>query len=536
MKNSFYFLLILVCHCSTALAQTAPDSPRNYPSQPPISLRDFQLSPNSPGPTPDDHFSSSRLEVRPDSAGQGSGVILDVLDLKNIDILDVLKLISQKSGVNIIASQNVSGRVTVFLRNIEVEDALKIIVEAYGWAYEKDSGIIKVITGADYQVKYGVPFGKKMETVVRQLLYATTPDMMAVLNQIKSPNGKVIPDEKSGTVILMDDPEKVDEMSAIIRKLDVPIETKIFQLSYAQADQVAGKVTEAITPGVGSLKYDERTNRLVVKDTPQQLRHIEDVVAAFDRREREVLIEAKIIQINLSDAYKLGVDWKKVVSDFQELTFVSNFDVLQATEKRGTVSVGTVGTDNDYWALIQALETVGTTDILSSPRIMTVNNKEARILVGSSEPYVTSTTVTPSTGSTTTSETVNFIEVGVKLHVTPTIHEDDFITMKIQPEVSSVRETITTGSNNTVPIVETSEAETTITVKNGVTIVIGGLIREQKNRTSRKVPFLGDIPYLGVAFRSENNESNKNEIAIFVTPTIVTGDLSDRTAARRQFE
>jgi type II secretory pathway component GspD/PulD (secretin) len=273
----------------------------------------------------------------------------------------------------------------------------------------------------------------------------------------------------------------------------------------------------------------------VIKDTAQKLAHIEEVIAAFDRREREVLIEAKIIQINLSDSFKLGVDWKKIVSDFHELTFSSNFDVLQTGEKRGTLSIGTVGTDNDYWALIQALETVGTTDILSSPRIMTLNNQEARILVGSSEPYVTSTTVTPSTGATTTSETVNFIEVGVKLFVTPTIHEDDFITMKIKPEVSSVRETITTGSNNTVPIVETSEAETTIMVKDGVTIVIGGLIREQKNMTTRKVPFLGDLPYLGVAFRSESKDSSKNEIAIFVTPTIVTGDASDRTAVGRYY-
>lgn len=527
MKKISLLLLLFFIAVPLLWAQSYPDLPHRVPAEKPIPLRNFQLSPNNPGPTPDDHFSSSRMEVKATSNADDAGVMLDVLDLKNIDILDVLKLISQKSGINIIANQNVTGRVTVFLRNIEVEEALRIIVESYGWAYEKDSGIIKVSTAMDYQAKHGVPFGKKIETAIRQLLYATTPDMMTVLNQIKSSVGKVIPDEKSGTVILMDSPDKIDEMIAIIHKLDVPIETRIFQLSYAKADLIAEKLNEIITPDVGSLKFDERSNRLVVKDTPQKLRQIEDVIAAFDRKEKEVLIEAKILQINLTDDYKLGVDWQSVVSDFQELTFKSNFDVLQASDKRGTVSIGTVGTDNDYWALLQALEVVGTSDILSSPRIMTVNNKEARILVGSSEPYVTSTTTTPSSGPTTTSETINFIEVGVKLYVTPTIHEDDFITMDIKPEVSSVRETITTGSNNTVPIVETSEAETTITVKNGVTIVIGGLIREQSIRSTRKVPFLGDLPYFGVAFRSESNESDKNEIAIFVTPTIVNGDRSD---------
>jgi type IV pilus secretin PilQ/predicted competence protein len=518
-------MLAFLAMAPAVTAQTTPDLPRRAPSEPPVSVRGFQLNPSPPGPGAGDHFSQSTLEVRPPLAGTpGQKIILDVLDLKNIDIMDVLKLISQKSGVNIIASQNVTGRVTVFLRDIEVKDALKIIVDAYGWAYLEDSGIIKIMTAADYEVRYGVPFGHTMETAIRQLLYASTADIMTVLSQVKSPYGKVIPDEKSGTVILVDSPDKIDEMNVIIKKLDVPVETRVFQLSYAKAEQIAGKVAESVTPYVGSIKFDERSNRLVVEDSPKKLRHIEDVIAAFDHKDREVLIEARIVQINLSNAYKLGVDWQGIVSDFQELTFKSNFDILQATDKRGSLSVGTVGTDNDYWALVQALETAGTTDILSSPRIMTVNNKEARILVGSTEPYVTSTTTTPSSGPTTTSESVNFIEVGVKLFVTPTIHEDDFITMKIKPEVSSVRDTLVTGSNNSVPIVETSEAETTITVKDGVTIVIGGLIREEQRRTKRKVPFLGDLPYLGVAFRSESEEANKNEIAIFVTPTIVTGE------------
>ena len=104
---------------------------------------------------------------------------------------------------------------------------------------------------------------------------------------------------------------------------------------------------------------------------------------------------------------------------------ISDFDVLGTTDKRGKLSIGTIASD-DYTALIEALDTVGTTNILSSPRITAINNKEAKILVGSTEPYVTTTTTTPSSGPTTTAESVNFIEVGVGLYITPTIHDDGF--------------------------------------------------------------------------------------------------------------
>jgi type II secretory pathway component GspD/PulD (secretin) len=188
------------------------------------------------------------------------------------------------------------------------------------------------------------------------------------------------------------------------------------------------------------------------------------------------------------------------------------------------MSIGTLSGDN-YEVLIQALDSEGATNILSSPRITTLNGQEAKILVGSSEPYVTSTTTTPSSGPSTVSESVNFIEVGVKLYVTPQIHKDKFITMKLKPEISSVTRTLKTGNNNTIPVVDTSEAETTVTVKDGITIVIGGLIKEEKILTKNKVPLLGSIPVLGAAFRNSDDLKRKTEIVVFLTPRIITGDV-----------
>ena len=265
---------------------------------------------------------------------------------------------------------------------------------------------------------------------------------------------------------------------------------------------------------------------LIVADTPTKILEIEKIIRAFDVKQREVLIEAKIIQIVLNDEHKMGIDWEAIVSDYHALNLKGDFDILTSSEKRGRLSVGTLSSD-DYTFLIDALETVGKTNILSNPSITAVNNKEAKILVGSTQPYVTTTTTTPASGPTTTAESVNFIDVGVKLFVTPTIHMDDFITMKIKPEVSSVTKSVTTSQNNTIPVVETSEAETMVTVKDGVTVVIGGLIKEEKLSTVRKIPILGDLPLLGLAFRNQKQSVAKTELVIFLTPKIITGDVPE---------
>ncbi len=508
-------------------------------ADPPVSLGSIPLLDEEEAAVPvsagSPVVSSPQQGEKPPEFGEVDEKILDVLDLKNMDILDVLKLISQKSGLNIVAGQNVKGRVTVFLKDIEVREALRIIVEAYGWAYIEEgrhtpagsaSGILKVMTDQEYEAKYGHKFGQEVRTRIRQLLFAKAPDVAAILNEVKGRAGKVIADPKSGTLILMDESKKLEEMERIIQQVDVTVETEVFDLGYAKAEDISGKVSEILTPSIGTMKFDERSNRLVVSDTPRVVEKIRRMVEAFDEKDKQVLIEAKIIQIALNDEHKMGVDWEAIVSDYHSLDLIGDFDVLGSTDKKGKLSIGTISSD-DYTALIEALDTVGATNILSSPRITAVNNKEAKILVGSTEPYVTTTTTTPSSGPTTTAESVNFIEVGVKLYVTPTIHNDRFITMKIKPEVSSVTSNLTTSNNNTIPIVETSEAETTVMVKDGVSIVIGGLIKEETIKSTKKVPLLGDIPVLGFAFRSHSDSAAKTEIVIFLTPQIVTGDVDE---------
>ena len=451
-------------------------------------------------------------------------LMIDVLELKDMDIGDVLKLISKKTGLNIVTGQNVKGRITIYLKNVNAYDVLRIVLESNDLAYSEEGGIIRVMTAQEFERTYGHKFGEKTKLKIVQLKYTSAADAAALLTQIKSIVGKIIADEKSNTLVLMDVPDQLAAMETFLKGIDVPITTKVFDLSYAQAEDISKKVSETLTKNIGTIKSDKRSNKIIVTDTTQKLEEIGRIISEFDEKHGEVLIEAKILQIVLSDQHKMGVDWEAIVSDFHSLDLQGDLSIFSTGDKKGQLGIGTISAD-DYTVLLEALDTVGKTNILSSPRITAINNEEAKILVGSTEPYVTTTTTTPAAGPTTTAESINFIDVGVKLYVTPTIHKDNNITMKIKPEVSTVTSFLTTGNNNRIPIVDTSEAETTVMVKDGITIIIGGLIKDEKIETINKIPLLGDIPVIGFFFRNKDFLKRKTELVIFLTPKIMSGDV-----------
>lgn len=459
------------------------------------------------------------------SAASSSATIIDVLELKDMDINDVLKLVSKKSGLNIAAGKNVAGRVTIYLKNIDVRDALQIILESNDLAYVEENGVIKVLPGAEFQALYGHKFGQAMDTKIVALKHAKAEQVVSVLTQLKSQNGKVSADAISNSVIISDRAKEIRLMEEMIKRMDIPVATKVFDLRYAKAEDVVKKLDGILTKNIGKVESDARSNKIVVTDTEEKIIQATKMIQAFDVKHQEVLIEAKIVSVELNDSHKLGVDWEAIVRDYHSLTLQSAFDVFASgyAGNKGALSIGTLSTD-DYEVLIDALDTVGKTNVLSNPRIAVINNEEAKILVGSNEPYATTQTTVPASGPTTTSETVNFIEVGVKLFVTPNIHGDGYITMKIRPEVSSLGTPYKTSTGNEIPVVETSQAETTVMAKDGATIVIGGLIKENETKTINKIPFLGDLPLLGVAFRNDSKIKEKQEIVIFLTPKIITGD------------
>jgi type II secretory pathway component GspD/PulD (secretin) len=314
-------------------------------------------------------------------------------------------------------------------------------------------------------------------------------------------------------------------MEKFIKETDLPLETKVFNLNYAQADKLNAKIQEVITKGIGSLRFDERTNKIVVTDYPKKIEEIVNIIDAFDAKTAQVLIDAQVIEIKPSDKFEMGVDWNYwIKKHFQAST---SLPINTTNAMILSTATGTPTNPGDYTAIIDLLRTVGDTKILSSPRIMVVNNQEAKILVGTKDAYITST-VTQTEGNAVTAETVNFVETGIKLFVTPTINEKGFVTMKIKPEVSSAetRTLISQDKKTEVPIVTSSEAETTVMVKNGITIIIGGLRKDEHKKTVKKIPVLGDIPGLRYFFSSTSDEISKTDLVILLTPHIMSGDTA----------
>ena len=449
------------------------------------------------------------------------------LNLKGMDILDVLKMFSGYSGMNIVVGKNVTGRVSLFLKNVNVLDAFDIILLANDLAFEKKNGIFYIMTQRDYELLYGQRSDEKKAAKIIPLKNARAADLANALNQIKTNMGKIVVDPATNTLVLIDTPEKVGEMESFISQTDLPLKTAIFNLDYAQAEKLSPKIQDLLTKNVGTVRIDERTNKIAVTDYPEKLDEIARIISAFDEKTLQVLIDAQILEINPEQSFKMGVDW-----DFwlkKNFRFVASLPTTGAVNKLsiGTAAGGqTISEPGQYQGIIDAFKSIGDVKILSSPRIMAVNSQEARILVGTKQPYASQTSVTGDGGVVTVAETINFVDVGIKLYVTPTINRDNFVTMKIRPEVSSIGNPYLTAKGEAVPVVSTSEAETAVMVKNGVTIIIGGLTKNEVNNEVSSVPVLGDIPFLGHLFKRTSKENKKSELVILLTPHITAGETT----------
>jgi type IV pilus assembly protein PilQ len=465
------------------------------------------------------------------------------LDIKGMDILDVFRLLSMRGGINIIAGKNVTGKVTLFLKGVDIWEAFEIIIAANGLAYEKRNNIIYVMTERDYELMYGKKYEDKRVVKSVKLHHVTAAEVSKAVSQLKTNIGRVVADEVSDTIVLMDIPEAVAEMEKVIENLDVSLTTKVYSLQYANAEDLEDRISEMLTKNIGSLRIDERTNKIAITDLKSKMAAFDKVISAFDERHKEVIIEAKILQVTLNDDYNTGINWDAVFTKMQsKLHQIATLGVSlkypdqsspipSSSGSGGALQIGNLATEG-YQAVIQALREYGKTNLLSSPRIVALNNEEASILVGTNQPYATRT-ISQGSGGTGNieAENVTFIDLGIKLIVTPTINDEDFITMKIKPEVSSqISEFVITSSGNKIPVVKTTTTETTVMVKNGSTVLIGGLIEENIRESVREVPGLANIPLLGNLFRTrtigsgDSTNPEKTELVIFLTPHIISGE------------
>lgn len=459
------------------------------------------------------------------------------VDLRGMEIVDVFKFLAVEGNINIAIARDVVGTVNLLINDVTIEDIFEIILSTNNLAYQVQGNVITVISNREYKALQGVDFHDQRETVIYQLKYASPQAAGTILGNMKSDIGKIIFDDSTGMLILIDTPQKIKEMDEVVRKTDMPTisrvlptETVVFELRYAKIDDIQAEVQAALTPNVGTIRKDLRTNTLVVTDLPHKLKEVETIISAFDRKTREVFIEAKIVQVTLSDAFKWGVDWDRLFSGDQAggkkgLSVTPAVEMPLGLDSFGKLTIARTGT-NTLNAVLELLSTVGDTRILSNPHIAVQEGKEATINVITKQPY-SETTTTTTDAATTESTEFTFVDVGVKLNVTPTINKDGYISMVIRPEVSSITSFFPSeAADQRVPVIETSNAESTVLIKDGTTIIIAGMIKDTKQKSVNKVPFLGDVPMMGKVFSNQTDVIQRSETVVFLTPRIISGDES----------
>ena len=487
------------------------------------------------------------------------------LDLRNIEILEAFKFLALKAGLNVVTTRKVAGRVTLTVEDVKVKDIFDIILRSNDLAYMEQGGIYNIMTEEEYKALFGRKFSDIRQVKTFRLKYALPEQAFTLLDTLKSDIGRVLVEPDSGTVLIMDTSERINEIEKALATMEKENLVRVFNLNYARAKDVEEQLKARLdAKGVGSVKADEQSNLVIVQTLPERMREIERLIKALDKKTKEVLIDTKIIKVKLTDTLNAGVEWEGLYSlgNRYGMTYIGSypFSAVQAAtdawrsrmavvnDMAGNVGsypfsgtttdysggskktlgknmhLGIVDGDYDIDTLLNYLQTIGNTQILSNPKLAVVNNQEARIHVGERQAYVTTTTTTGQT-TTTVSEEVTFVDVGIQLSVTPTINEEGYIRMKIKPEISSVTSTLITPSKNKIPIIDTSMAETTVLVKDGTTIVIGGLRREEETESREQLPILGDIPLLGFLFRSTTKTTDRVELLIMITSHLVGGDV-----------
>lgn len=318
----------------------------------------------------------------------------------------------------------------------------------------------------------------------------------------------------------------------------------------------------------GKVLYGEEPNSIVVVDYPENIHRVTEYLEALDVAPRQVFIEARVVEVKLQKEHSLGVNWKAFMdrgympigrfkagaaltaADLgvmpQNLeqtigykpTFYPPAQTADGQESPFTFAIF----DDNISIVLKTLAASLDTNILSAPRITTVNNREAEIKVITKLPWAEPQVTVSDTGTVTVTWTVNFEDVGITLKVTPTINEDGNITMALAPEisekVSDYRLTVTQGATSvpyTVPIIDKRTASTKVVVGNGQTLIIGGLIKDKTTGGESKIPFLGDIPVIGYLFKSTKNIKDKSELLIFVSPTVVTANEYVRMAKEKRY-
>ncbi|MFA5239275.1 MAG: secretin N-terminal domain-containing protein, partial [Phycisphaerae bacterium] len=337
-----------------------------------------------------------------------------------------------------------------------------------------------------------------------------------------------------------------------------PGRTSNFHVMYLKNAQ-AKEVAESLTTALVSLKRsgvidttqniqvtpDEGTNSLIVTAASQDYEIISDLIKKLDIVREQVLVEMLIMEVSEDNLKEIGIDWAtldEAVADsvryFGATSLGPRVDLISGDLEGLAVGAWKKkGDTTGYGMVLQALETLSGVNILSTPHILTSNHHKAKIIVGENVPYVTQSRITETTDllTPTVIKTYEYKDVGISLEITPHISQGGLIRLEIDSEFTKLIEDAANTSTDT-PTTAKRQAQTVVSMKSGSTVVIGGLIRDDKVTLEKKVPFVGDIPWVGELFKYHRDRLQKTNLLIFITPHVMStqDDLEQITQQKKK--
>lgn len=480
------------------------------------------------------------------------------LDFKDADIQNVLKIIAYKSGINIVATPEVIGNVTIRLVDVPWEMALDVILRTYGFGYQRQGNVI-LVTKLENISK--IQAEEPLQTEIITLKFLDAQDAQKILVPLLSPRGKISVLYARGQKGWQFGTFQIGKGGTSAQQTARQQEAETVKSEPISIEKTS---TGDFVSKKAEFQSSVKSKLLVITDTASSLDKIKNVILpTIDKRPQQVLIETRLMEVNVDKLKDLGVDWgtgtsgatgytnapadldlsSKNYSTIAGRNLGSEFSPSVFGPKEGTTAFGggypyAAGLElifkkiagQKFEVILHALEEDVHTNTLSAPRILTLDNQEASILVGYHTPIISSN-VTPGTSGTnaTITQTLDYYqEIGIRLNVVPQINEDGYMNMILHPSVTSSTSSVNATSaasgftiTTSYPVIDVREAQTQILIKDGETIVIGGLLKDVKSKETIGIPFVSKIPLLGGLFRRDTYDTSKVDLLIFITARIV---------------
>ncbi len=474
------------------------------------------------------------------------------LSARDTDVRDILLAFSKETEYNMVINPELSGKVTIDLKRVTLREALEAILTPLGWTYRIEEKFIHILKPQMETRLFTLNYIATRRSGKREI-YASTGGGL----QTAATVGQTVSTTPTGSRTGYSDLISVDEMD-LWKEIRKGLEAIIFGPSEIQEKETSSETGSSSYTRVDKsgkkLIINKSTGMIMVSDYPDNLNRIATYLEAIEgSSHRLVTIQAKILEVILSDEHKEGINWKVIeglprsinlawgltnragttgypggsggylVSDSTSGTTIDTPGIFKIKPFGGILTIGAGGTEIALSDIMQAISEFGDVRVLSSPTISTLNNQKAIIRVGNQDVFFITGAVATQTTVTQIIQPMT-IDVGIILDVTPQIAEDGTIIMNIHPSITEkTGEKVTPDGKTTFPLLSVRETDTTVRVKEGQTIIIAGLMQEKKEDSYIGVPGLQSIPILGGLFRYKAQKKRNSELVIMITPTLQVG-------------